>query len=165
MYKLIIGLGNPEAYKLSRHNVGKQFLNFISSSWQEEFGGKISRGPGIILYKPRTYMNICGGTVKGVITGLGLELKDILIVHDDIELDFGKVKIRKLGSAQGHNGLRSIIKTLGTTEFHRLQIGIGKPSNLEVSDHVLSPFTPEESNTLHEEIFSKCIRDLGISKF
>ena len=158
----MIGLGNPEAYKFSRHNIGKQFLDCISTSWTSSQYGYLSNTSGIILYKPIGYMNLCGIPISFTISKLKIPLENIIILHDDIELDIGKVKLKKEGSAQGHNGMRSIINQLQTNKIQRLRIGIGRPSKDDVSDYVLSNFNLSEKDILIEEVFPKCKQMLGI---
>ena len=161
MYKYIIGLGNPESYKHSRHNIGKQFLDYLSTTWSASSEGYISSHSGKILFKPSGYMNLCGRPIKSFLSKQNINLENILIIHDDIELQLGQIKLRKEGSALGHNGLKSIISTLQDHKFHRIRIGIGRPSSGEISDYVLSAFTKNERENLLETVFPQCIKLLS----
>ena len=133
--KAIIGLGNPgESYQETRHNVGFKVINAIAddksitikkNSYNSLFGiGKIY-SEQIILVKPLTFMNLSGQAVKAVIEAKHLELKDILIVCDDVNLPVGNIRLRSSGSEGGHNGLKSISSILGTKDYPRLRVGVG----------------------------------------
>lgn len=165
MYKLVVGLGNPQLFHLTRHNVGKQVLDFLTGSWQSTSNGHLSVVNGVTLFKSKSFMNICGSSIKTALSELKFDLKDIIILHDDIELGLGKVKLRTEGSAKGHNGIRSLINSLGTDKFQRLRIGIGRPNNSsDVPDYVLSNFTNSEKILLKETVFPQCIQILGLKK-
>lgn len=157
--KLIVGLGNPgENYKLTRHNIGFLAVERIA----EENGIKFSRdrsysliGMGAIvdqkvsIAKPLTYMNLCGKAVKDLLDYFKVDADSLIIIHDDIDMEFGKIKIKEKGGHGGHNGVRSIISTLGTKDFVRIKIGIGRPLNKQgVKDYVLSPFDLEQQDFL-----------------
>lgn len=154
-WRLIIGLGNPgPQYKKNRHNVGFQCLNALAQAHGLTFTSfkakaHIARGViadhSAILAKPITFVNESGQAARELMACLGCEPKDILVVHDDLDLPLGKIRLRAGGSAAGHKGVQSIIEALGTEEFPRLRIGIGRPPTKEgVVDYVLSDFSEEE---------------------
>jgi PTH1 family peptidyl-tRNA hydrolase len=159
MIKLIVGLGNPgQQYEKTRHNVGFLFLDDLVSdlgcTWvnQVKFQGLLSEcslaATGkVILLKPLTFMNRSGQSVGQVARYYKLLPEEILVVHDELDFDTGKVRLKKEGGHAGHNGLRDIIAHLGSKEFYRLRIGIGRPaSGKSVADYVLS--TPSKSEEL-----------------
>lgn len=159
----IIGLGNPgKEYANTRHNVGfmvvdylhdylsfnkweKIGLNFVSEGFIESFK--------IYLVKPQTYMNLSGKGVKNFLDNYNLEPQEILIVQDDLDLNLGSIRIRFNGKDGGHNGIKSIIQELQTSNFYRLRIGIGKPiDKSETINYVLGEFTEEEWKILSKVI-------------
>lgn len=170
--KLVIGLGNPgQNYAKNRHNVGFMTIDFISKQYQiplilkaarATMGmGKIS-GYDVILAKPKTYVNNSGIAVKTLMQMNKLNSKDIIVIHDDMDIPLGQMRIRTRGSSGGHKGIQSIIEEIETTEFIRIKIGIGRPPNysvenkksdIDVISYVLSDFSPEE-----EAIINKMIR-------
>lgn len=147
----------------TRHNVGFLFVDFLRDAWGFEdwkdsrFKGVISegiiKGEKVILLKPMTYMNLSGEAVVILVNFYKIPKEDILVLSDDIDMDFGKIRIRDKGSSGGQNGLKSIVSHLGTDEFSRLKIGIGRDDRYSVSDWVLSKFTDEEKQILQKEIF------------
>lgn len=172
--KLIVGLGNPgQKYKNNRHNVGfivvEMYAISHGLSWRysHEYVGYFSKSREFSLLKPSTYMNKSGESVKVVYDYFKLELKDIIVVHDDLDLAFGKVRLSFNSSSAGHNGVSSIIESLSSPEFTRLRVGIGHPtlaskggaSNEKVKDpidYVLADFSKEESGRI-TPIVQKCI--------
>jgi peptidyl-tRNA hydrolase, PTH1 family len=162
MYKLVIGLGNPESYTNTRHNVAKQILNYLAASWHPIETGLVSDTNGITLYKPSGYMNLCGKPIKQTISKLNLSIDQIIILHDDVDTNLGKLKLKKEGSANGHNGVKSIIQYLGNNKFHRLRIGIGRPNKDDVTEYVLSSFNTQEKILIEETIYPECKKILGI---
>jgi len=153
--KLIVGLGNPgQQYRHTRHNVGFRVLDevagrlgarFDQEKYDSLFAMADHQGVRVMLLKPQTFMNLSGGAVAKAARNRVPEPMDVLIVLDEIQLPLGTVRIRHEGSGGGHNGLRSVIEHLGTRDFPRLRIGIGqKKCGQDLSDHVLSTFTPEE---------------------
>lgn len=162
--KLVVGLGNPgREYENTRHNVGFLFVDFLRNIWNFEdwknskFKGIISEGTmneeKIILLKPMTFMNLSGESVIALVNFYKIPLENILILSDDIDMDFGKIRLRKKGSSGGQNGIKSIAEHLGTDEFSRLKIGIGRDSRYNVADWVLSKFSGEELEKLEKEVF------------
>lgn len=162
--KLIVGLGNPgEAYAGSRHNMGFSVVKALARKYKvslkKDFGisslsakVKISRQT-VTLALPLTFMNLSGIAVSRLIKKNKTDLKDLLIVCDDLDLEFGRLKLRPSGSSAGHKGVRSIIDSLKSNEFSRLRIGIGRPNkNTETADYVLSAFYEKEKSELRETI-------------
>jgi len=162
--KVICGLGNPgERYRLTRHNVGFRVLDLLADRWGLTGQGRVREGAAqlehrldapvgrVLLVKPLKYMNLSGGPLKSAIRQTDVDVRDdLLVIADDVDLPLGRMRLRRSGSAGGHNGLRSIIEALGTNEFARLRIGIGRAG--ETVDHVLSTFKPDERDTATEAI-------------
>jgi len=162
--KLIVWLGNPgKEYTTTRHNVGFLFVDFLRDKWgfedwkDSKFKGIISewiiKWEKIILLKPTTFMNLSGESVSVIVNFYKIPLSDILILSDDIDMDFGKIRLREKGSSGGQNGLKSITEHLGTDGFSRVKIGIGRDGRYNVADWVLSKFSDEELKNLREKIF------------
>ena len=163
--KVIIGLWNPwKKYEYTRHNVGYMMVNLLRKSWnfddwqESRFQAVIREwiydGEKIVLIKPTTFMNLSWDAVMSIVNFYKLDPKaDILVISDDIDMDFAKVRYRTKWSHGGQNGLRDIIMKLGSDEFSRIKIGIGRHEQYSVSDWVLSKFTKEEFKKLHEEVF------------
>ncbi|XUX01346.1 MAG: aminoacyl-tRNA hydrolase [Dehalogenimonas sp.] len=165
--KLIIGLGNPgRKYSGTRHNIGftilselarKHGINFDKRCCHSRSGeGRIS-DQQVVLAKPQTYMNLSGDAVSALARKYKVKPADIFVVHDDLDLPLGKIRIRANGSAGGHNGLKSIIASIGSMDFARLKIGIGRPENAgierqDVIDHVLSDFDAIDRKIAEEAI-------------
>jgi peptidyl-tRNA hydrolase, PTH1 family len=159
--KIIVGLGNPgNKYKNTRHNIGFKLIDLLSKKINAEsfknfkdcadISKTVYLGEDIILVKPTTFMNNSGLCVRKVLDFYKEKTENILILVDDYNLDIGNIRFRKSGSSGGHNGLKSIMEFLGTEEFPRLRLGIGKPEHKGLSDFVLSSFTPSE--TKHIEL-------------
>jgi PTH1 family peptidyl-tRNA hydrolase len=155
-WKLIVGLGNPgPRYNRNRHNVGFHCLDALAKAHNRSFTGlkaraRIARGVilghPVILAKPLTFVNDSGWAVRGLMARHGYEPRDLLVVHDDLDLSSGRIRLRPDGSAAGHKGVRSIIRALGSDEFVRLRVGIGRPpAGVEVVDYVLSDFSADET--------------------
>jgi peptidyl-tRNA hydrolase, PTH1 family len=163
---LIVGLGNPgEKYKNTRHNAGFMVLDALSKknnlsvfSLDKNFHAEISQnvitGQKIILAKPQTFMNLSGGAVKEIASYYKIPSENIWIVHDDIDIVLGKIKISRDSGSGGHNGIKSIIENLETQNFARFRVGIqpekGKPKNVE--NFVIKNFTKSESNKQKEAV-------------
>jgi len=153
---LVVGLGNPGArYAGDRHNVGWMVVDELASrhggSFKGKFRGKLGDiridGARLALLKPETYMNESGASVQPAAAFFKLAPDAILVVHDEVDLDTGRLQARLGGGLAGHNGLRSIARHLGTQEFLRLRVGVGRPERGDprpVADYVLSPFAPED---------------------
>ena len=160
--KLVVGLGNPgREYKNTRHNVGFIFLdsylekNNLELS-KKKFNGVYidyinEKGNKVIFLEPHTYMNLSGDCIIDFMRYFKIEREDVLIIHDDLDLDVAKIKIRSKGSSGGHNGIKSIISRLGSEEFKRIRIGISKDKNIPVVDYVLSRFSDEDNKLLNNK--------------
>jgi PTH1 family peptidyl-tRNA hydrolase len=153
---LVAGLGNPgREYERTRHNAGWVALDELArrygGSWRSKFSGSLSEirldDLRLALLKPETYMNESGRSVVAAARFFKVEPESLLVVHDDVDLEPGRLQARSGGGLAGHNGLRSLARDLGTQDFLRLRIGVGRPGRGDprsVSDWVLSPFAPEE---------------------
>lgn len=160
---LIVGLGNPEEeYSQTRHNMGFNTINKISIQYNIEikkmqFKGlyetAIIEGQKTILLKPQTYMNLSGESIKQFVEFYKIEKDKIIIIYDDMDIEPGKIKIKKKGSAGGHNGMKSIIQDLGTEEFARIRIGIGRPTHEDDKiNYVIGRIPEEEKQKLEEGV-------------
>lgn len=155
--KLIAGLGNiGDKYCFTRHNAGFMVLDKLALdnnfSFREENKLKcfLAKSGDIIYIKPTTFMNLSGEAVRAVMDYYKINVKDILIVYDDIALDLGRIRFRANGSDGGHNGIKSIIKHVGTKDFDRLKIGIGPQPNIPSENFVLQNFPKEQLEELKE---------------
>ena len=174
--KLIVGLGNPgKEYDGTRHNIGFMCVdNFVdnfglSSKFQGFIAEVIHNGEKILFLKPTTYMNESGVSVKKVMDYYNISVDNILIIHDDLDLEIGKQKIKCNSSSGGHNGIRSIISHLKTESFARLKIGISNNKNIDTKNYVLGKFTKEEMEILNPIInkskdIIECFINNGIEK-
>lgn len=156
MTKLLIGLGNPgDKYFETKHNVGfmlidqlakKQNVTFTNDKiFQADLASFFFNGEKIYLVKPTTFMNESGKAVHALLAYYGLDIKDLLVIYDDLDMEVGKIRLRAKGSAGGHNGIKSIIQHIGTQTFNRVKIGIGRPKNgMSVVNHVLSTFDKDD---------------------
>ncbi len=151
--KAVVCLGNPGArYAHTRHNVGFMVADRLaartSASFQRKFKADLARllldSVEVWLLKPQTFMNVSGDSVQPMTAFYAIAPEEMLVVHDDIELPLGELRLKEGGGHAGHNGLRSIIDRLGSRQFNRLRFGVGRPGVGSVSDHVLGPFTADE---------------------
>jgi PTH1 family peptidyl-tRNA hydrolase len=148
--KLIVGLGNPGSrYAHTRHNVGFMALDAFGShgplSWQLHHQAFIIKQADVILAKPQTFMNLSGESAGEIARYYKIPTENILLVYDDIDTEFGKVRYREKGSSGGHNGVKSIAQYLGTEQIQRIKIGVGRPpAHMPAADYVLQAFSPEE---------------------
>ncbi len=153
---LVAGLGNPgRGHERDRHNVGWMVVDELArrhgGAWKSKFNGRLTEtriaDGRVALLKPETYMNESGRSIGAASRFFKVEPEALLVVHDDVDLEVGRLQARAGGGLAGHNGLRSISQALGTQEFLRLRIGVGRPERGDprpVSDYVLSPFSPED---------------------
>ncbi len=153
--KLIVGLGNPgAAYSMTRHNIGFMIIDQIAKkrrvSFKQSDGFHIARQKDFILLKPMAFMNVSGKAIRQIMSQNSIN--EILVIVDDIYLDFSQIRIRKSGGDGGHNGIKSVINEINTNEFFRFRVGIGNESQEELSDFVLSEFTSIEKKILAESI-------------
>lgn len=159
--KLIVGLGNPgRVYAHNRHNIGFICLNYFAKSQGIKFDQKRGRarigigeaaGNKVVIAKPQTYMNLSGRSVSLLIRKFKINLDDLLVIHDDLDLPLGKIRIRQGGGSGGHKGIDSIISHLESQDFTRIRVGIGRPVKIsedEIIAYVLSDFTKEEKQAI-----------------
>ncbi|WP_101847140.1 aminoacyl-tRNA hydrolase [Halobacillus sp. Marseille-P3879] len=161
--KCIVGLGNPgKKYEKTRHNIGFMILDELAeqNQWtisQEKFRGHYTvehvGGEKILLLKPQTYMNLSGESLRLFMDYYDIEEEDILVIYDDLDLPPGKIRLRQKGGHGGHNGIRNIIDHLGTKDFNRLRVGVGRPvGSTTVVDYVLSSFSKEQQEAVREAV-------------
>jgi peptidyl-tRNA hydrolase, PTH1 family len=167
--KLIVGLGNPgKEYSTNRHNIGFLCINHLAKIHRIELDrkqGKARIGIGrvagneVVLAKPQTYMNLSGESVRLLMHNHNVNLEDLIVIHDDLDLPLGKIRIRLGSSAGGHNGIKSIIACLGTQEFVRIRVGISRPllegeedKGESIKDYVLGDFTSQDRPVIEETI-------------
>ena len=151
---LIVGLGNPgPQYASTRHNIGWMVLNQAADQWSIPFStfryARVGQGglgkESVILALPLTWMNQTGEVVRALADECQIATSQLIVVHDDLDLDAGRIRIKQRGGSGGHNGINSLIGALGTDEFLRIKVGIGRPSvGQEPSAYVLAPFSPSE---------------------
>ena len=159
---IIVGLGNPgKDYRNTRHNIGfdvidvigeKHNISVIEKKHKAIIGKGVIDGYKVILAKPQTYMNLSGESVREIVEYYKVDpVSELIIVSDDISLDVGNIRIRKKGSAGGHNGLKSIISLLDTDQFMRVKMGVGeKPKGYDLADYVLGHFTSDERKIMDD---------------
>lgn len=157
--KLIVGLGNPgKEYENTRHNIGFIFIDYFANKYniaidKEKFCGlytqTILNNEKVILLKPQSYMNISGEVIKKFVDYFKIDIDDILIINDDLDMAFGKIRLRPDGSSGGHNGLKNIALHLNTEKFKRLKIGISNDKTIDTKDYVLGKFSKEEKNIIN----------------
>lgn len=157
--KLIVGLGNPDnKYNQTRHNVGFFVLdNYLQeNNWKTKFDTKYILkkvdNEQVIFIKPETYMNNSGTSVVKFVNYFNINLDDILIIHDDIDLEFNKVRIKYDSSSGGHNGIKSIINNLASQKFYQFKIGVLNETKKTAKDFVLGTFLPEELEILKKSV-------------
>jgi len=155
--KLVVGLGNPESqYENTRHNIGFRIIdnlcNTLNLKLTEKFKGEYDyenlKGKKVFFLKPLTFMNKSGESVQSLSSFFKIKPDEILVIYDDIETQFGTISFKYGGGLAGHNGLKSIKQHLKTENFHRLKIGVSRPSKGSVSSYVLGKFTPDEQAVL-----------------
>ena len=159
---VIVGLGNPtDEYAGTRHNVGFDVIDTIAEKYNisvterkhRAFCGKgLIAGQKVILVKPQTYMNLSGESVRSVLDFYKVDVEtELLVIFDDVSLDVGQLRIRKKGSAGGHNGIKNIIQHVGTNVFQRIKVGVGeKPKDYDLADYVLGHFSKAEKEEMEE---------------
>jgi len=162
--KVIAGLGNPgQEYSQTKHNVGFMFVDalagrlHIDNMWKDKFEAKIVEGhiggEKVILVKPQTYMNDSGRALGPILHWYKLGTKDLIVVHDDMDIEAGTLRIRRKGSAGGHNGIKSILANVEDENFARVRIGIGRPlPGWTVVNHVLAKFSDEDVLKIKEVV-------------
>jgi PTH1 family peptidyl-tRNA hydrolase len=157
--KLIVGLGNPDRkYSKTRHNIGFMMLDAMTDSLKLSFKNKdgglfaetVIKGQKIIFLKPQNYINLSGQVIRRYLDFYKLSIDDILVIHDDLDLEVGKYKLKHSGSSAGHNGLKDIERCLGTKHYRRMKIGISNNKNVDTKDYVLSKFKKDEKVLLNQ---------------
>ena len=163
--KILVGLGNPgTSYQWTRHNIGFQVVDRVAEENQisichKRFKAELGKGrirfKDVVLVKPLTFMNLSGEAVRKVVDFYKTGIEDLVVIHDDLDLAFGSLRIKRWGGDGGHQGIRSIIDSLGGNNFLRLKVGIGRPPpGMDPADYVLRPFNGTERHQL-EEIVSR----------
>ena len=159
---IIVGLGNPtDQYAGTRHNVGFDVIDKLADEYNISVESRKSRafvgsgmiaGRKVLLAKPQTYMNLSGESIRSLVDFYKIDVEnELLIIYDDVSLDVGQLRIRKKGSAGGHNGIKSIINHLGTNVFMRVKVGVGeKPPKYDLADYVLGHFSKEDKEKMQE---------------
>lgn len=161
--KCIIGLGNPgNKYEGTRHNIGFDIIDYIakgtnvtldSNKFKAQFGKGTYQGEQFLLVKPQTFMNLSGEAIRPIIDYYKIDLSDCIVLYDDLDIDVGTIRLRQTGSAGGHNGIKSTIQHLGTKEFQRIRIGVGRPqNNIPIVKYVLQRFSEDEQPTMNKVI-------------
>lgn len=178
MVKIIAGLGNPgEKYAGTRHNIGFDVVDILAeklnADFVEKFEGLLAEvrynNEKLYLLKPLTYMNLSGRSVAMLANFYKIDASEILVIHDEMNIPYNTMKLRHKGSAGGHNGLKSIIESLGSDNFPRIKMGIGRDSSKDVVSYVLGKYKPEEKE-LYDEFINKgakaCLEvlDKGLTK-
>ncbi len=158
---LIVGLGNPEnEYSNTRHNMGFDTINKLAqkhnietnkSKFKGLYGTGNIQNQKVILLKPQTYMNLSGESIKEIVNFYHIKPEEIIVIYDDIDTEKGKIRIRKKGNAGSHNGMKSVIENLQTTEFGRIRVGIGQPEHKnDMINYVIGKIPEEEQKILQE---------------
>ena len=169
---IVAGLGNPtREYEKTRHNVGFEVIDVLSDMLgttveEKKFKGCYGRGiiggEKVLLLKPQTFMNLSGESIRAAADFYKVDPEHIIIIYDDISLDVGQLRIRKKGSAGGHNGIKNIIAHLGTQEFPRIKVGVGdKPKKMDLADYVLSRFSKEDRAAM-EDAFKEAAKAVEV---
>lgn len=163
--KLVVGLGNPGAkYENTRHNIGFMFLDYLAEQYSAKFTRKNNyelaeiniNGEKVFLLKPQTFMNLSGEAVKQVLSFYKLTNDDLIVIYDDLDMEFGKLRAKYNSSAGGHNGIKNIIAHLHTQEFMRIKFGISNEHKRDVKSFVLSNFSKQEMSELNQ-MFDKIL--------
>lgn len=160
---LIVGLGNPEQdYANTRHNMGFNVINKLAKKYEIDvtrnefkglYGSGLINGKKVMLLKPQTFMNLSGESILAIKNYYKIDIDDILVIYDDIDTDVGQIRIRKKGSAGTHNGVKSVVHCLETTDFARIRVGIGAPSEDEdLIEYVIGAISEEDIKPLEDGI-------------
>ena len=173
MTRIVVGLGNPgREYACTRHNAGFLVADLIgddlrASYWKDQGGAKVAGvrfgGEDLVLAKPQTFMNLSGSSVKKLAELYGANLEDLIVVHDDIDLAAGKVRVKRGGGHGGHNGLRSLHEKLEGDGYLRVRVGVGRPpGRMDAADYVLQPLKGEAWEELEASIPTAAQAVVGI---
>ncbi|WP_077623905.1 aminoacyl-tRNA hydrolase [Sediminibacillus massiliensis] len=161
--KCIVGLGNPgKKFEQTRHNIGFMIIDELANrkNWKltkKKFNGlyalEVHNNEKVLLLEPQTYMNLSGESLRPLMDYYDLAVEDVVIIYDELDLPLGKIRLREKGGHGGHNGIRSVIDHLGTKEFKRIRVGIGRPATpMPVPDYVLGSFSKEEKPLVDDVI-------------
>ncbi len=161
--KVIVGLGNPgKKYDKTKHNAGffiidellkRHSVTLDKQKFKADYAIEFINGEKVMFVKPQTFMNLSGQALRPLMDYYNAEIKDLVVVYDDLDLPTGKIRLRQTGGHGGHNGIRSLIEHLGTKEFNRIRVGIGRPTNsMAVVDYVLRPFSKEQSEDIAHSV-------------
>lgn len=157
MVKMIVGLGNPGSkYEKTKHNIGFMALDNIvknldvtftdDKNFKAQIGSTFINHEKVYFVKPTTFMNNSGIAVKALLTYYNIDITDLIVIYDDLDMEVSKLRLRSKGSAGGHNGIKSIIAHIGTQEFNRIKVGIGRPlKGMTVINHVMGQFNTEDN--------------------
>ncbi|KAB3531846.1 aminoacyl-tRNA hydrolase [Alkaliphilus serpentinus] len=159
---IVVGLGNPgNKYSGTRHNVGFHTIDLLAErngikvgklKFKSLYGEGFIAGEKVLLVKPQTYMNLSGQSVIDLVNFYKMDMKNLIVIYDDIDVKLGSLRIREKGSAGTHNGMKSIIYLLQRDDFPRIRIGVGRPETEDLGDYVLSPFIGEEIPVIKDVI-------------
>lgn len=170
--KIIVGLGNPGSrYRLNRHNIGFHCIDYIAGKYaipvkkrlcKSETGQDSIAGCDTVLAKPMTYVNLSGEAVARLLDKFNAKPGDLVVIHDDLDLPTGRIRLRLGGKSGGHRGIKSIIDSIGSPDFNRVRIGVSRPDNTgsrhgdedDIVDYVLGDFPPEEEDTIKTAVAS-----------
>ena len=170
--KIIVGLGNPGShYRLNRHNIGFRCIDHIADKFSIPIKKRLCRsdagqgsiaGCEILLIKPRTYVNLSGEAIKCLLDKFHVKPRELIVIHDDLDLPTGRIRLRLGGKSGGHRGIKSTIDCIGSPDFNRVRIGISRPGNQgsrdadedEIVNYVLGDFPPEETKTIQTAVAS-----------
>lgn len=157
MVKMIVGLGNPGSkYEKTKHNIGFMAIDNIvknlyvtftdDKNFKAQIGSTFINHEKVYFVKPTTFMNNSGIAVKALLTYYNIDITDLIVIYDDLDMEVSKLRLRSKGSAGGHNGIKSIIAHIGTQEFNRIKVGIGRPlKGMTVINHVMGQFNTEDN--------------------
>lgn len=169
---LIVGLGNPEEeYANTRHNMGFDAINKISQKYNIDvnkrkfkglYGTGVIEGKKVILLKPQTYMNLSGDSIIEVMDYYGIEVEDLIVIYDDMDIEKGTMKIRKKGRPGSHNGMKSVVENLQTTNFARIRIGIGRPEHDQDKINFVIGKLPKEEQEMLEVGVHKAVEAIPV---
>ena len=171
--KLIVGLGNPgKEYEKTRHNIGFMCLdNYLGDvKWSSKFNGLYYEtnihGEKYIFVKPQSYMNLSGGVVRQYKDYFDIDIKDILVIQDDLDLPVGKIRLKINSTAGGHNGIKDIIANLGTDAFARIKVGVSQDRSIDTKDYVLGKIGKEDMKTIVDKFsdINKIIEEFDYSQ-
>lgn len=165
--KWLVGLGNPgRQYAKTRHNVGFMTVDLLAEQWRIKWKADKSKamlaeahvlGQKVVLLKPQTYMNLSGEAVRAYMDFYKASIEDLIVIYDDLDTEFGNLRLRYKGGAGGHNGIKSIIQHVGTEQFNRIRLGISQPpAGYDTADYVLSKFSRKDAQTLNHMLQRAC---------